>query len=53
MPPKPKFTKEEVVEVALELVGEKGLAALTARELGSGWAARQDRFSPCSETWRS
>ncbi len=34
MPPKPKFTKEEVVEVALELVGEKGLAALTARELG-------------------
>ena len=34
MPPKPKFTREEVVEVALELVGERGMAALTARELG-------------------
>lgn len=34
MPPKPKFTREEVVEVALKLVAEKGLTALTARELG-------------------
>lgn len=34
MPPKPKFTREEVVEVALTLVGERGMTALTARELG-------------------
>ena len=34
MPPKPKFTKEEIVAVALELVSEKGIEALTARELG-------------------
>lgn len=34
MPPKPKFTRAEVVEVALKLVSEKGLEALTARELG-------------------
>jgi len=34
MPPKPKFTKEEIVSAALELVGEKGIEALTARELG-------------------
>ncbi|HBF15847.1 MAG TPA: TetR/AcrR family transcriptional regulator [Clostridiales bacterium] len=34
MPPKPKFTREEVVEVALTLVSERGMAALTARELG-------------------
>ena len=34
MPPKPKFTKEEVVEVALKLVSERGIEALTARELG-------------------
>ena len=34
MPPKPKFTREKVVEVALTLVGERGMAALTARELG-------------------
>ncbi len=34
MPPKPKFTREEVVEVALKLVSEKGMESLTARELG-------------------
>ena len=34
MPPKPKFTREEVVEAALRLISEKGTDALTARELG-------------------
>lgn len=34
MPPKPKFTKEEIVAAALALVSEKGTKALTARELG-------------------
>lgn len=34
MPPKPKFTKEEIVTAALELVSEKGIEELTARELG-------------------
>lgn len=35
MPPKPKFTKEEIITAALELVSEKGMTALTARELGA------------------
>ncbi len=35
MPPKPKFTREEIVEAALKLVSEKGAEALTARELGT------------------
>ena len=35
MPPKPKFTREEIVAAALELVSEKGMEALTARELGA------------------
>jgi len=35
MPPKPKFTKKEIVAAALELVSEKGIEALTARELGA------------------
>ena len=35
MPPKPKFTKEEIVAAALELVSERGIEALTARELGA------------------
>lgn len=34
MPPKPKFTKEEVVATALQLVSERGIEGLTARELG-------------------
>lgn len=34
MPPKPKFTKEDIIAAALELVSEKGMEALTARELG-------------------
>lgn len=35
MPPKPKFTREEVIAVALELVSEKGMSALTSRDLGA------------------
>lgn len=34
MPPKPKFTKEEMVNAAIELICEKGYDSLTARELG-------------------
>ena len=35
MPPKPKFTKKDIITAALELVSEKGMEALTARELGA------------------
>lgn len=34
MPPKPKFTREEVIEAALMLVSQKGIEGLSARELG-------------------
>lgn len=34
MPPKPKFTRAEIIEAALELVSEKGMSALTSRDLG-------------------
>ena len=33
MPPKPKFTREEIVDAALALVSEEGIEHLTAREL--------------------
>lgn len=33
MPPKPKFTKDEIVQTALEIVSRKGVEALTAKEL--------------------
>ena len=35
MPPKPKFTKEEIVAAALELVSQRGMEALTARDLAA------------------
>ena len=34
MPPKPKFTKEELINAALELAREGGLEAVVARNLG-------------------
>lgn len=33
MPPKPKYTKEQIVAAALEVVAQKGAEALTAKEL--------------------
>ena len=33
MPPKPKFTREQLVDAAFELVREQGVDALVAREL--------------------
>lgn len=35
MPPKPKFTKEEIVAAALKLVSKRGMEALTARDLAA------------------
>lgn len=35
MPPKAKYTREEIVETALNIVAEKGMSALNARDLGA------------------
>lgn len=35
MPPKPKYTREEIVRAAIDLIEEKGAEALTARALGT------------------
>lgn len=35
MPPKAKFTREEVVAAALQIIREKGTNAVTAREVGA------------------
>lgn len=42
MPPKPKFTREEVASAAFAMIKEGGVAALTARDLGArmGTSAR-------------
>lgn len=35
MPPKSKFTREEIIDAALQIVKENGMDALTARSLGN------------------
>lgn len=35
MPPKPKYSKEQIAAAAYSMIKEEGLSALTARELGS------------------
>lgn len=35
VPPRPRFSREEIVDAALELVSERGVGALTSRELGA------------------
>lgn len=35
MPPKAKYTREEIVQIALDLVSEKGIESLNARNLGA------------------
>lgn len=34
MPPKPKYTKEEIIDAAFEIVRENGIVALVARAVG-------------------
>lgn len=42
MPPKPKFTREEIAVAAFQMIKEGGVSSLTARDLGSrmGTSAR-------------
>ncbi len=35
MPPKAKFSREKIIQTALKIAADKGLQALTARELGA------------------
>ena len=35
MPPKVKFTKDEIIEAAVNITREKGISAVTAREVGA------------------
>lgn len=34
MPPKAKFTGDEIIEAALTILRQKGISAVTAREIG-------------------
>ena len=43
MPPKPKYTREQIASAAFELVRKNGVQALTARELGKAIGTEKDR----------
>lgn len=42
MPPKPKFTREEIVAAALKAVSQSGISALTAKSQGNALMLTQD-----------
>ncbi|MDD5954439.1 MAG: TetR/AcrR family transcriptional regulator [Firmicutes bacterium] len=50
MPPKPKYTKEEIVNAAYELTREKGIDAVVAREVGK---RLNTSSSPIFTLWNS
>ena len=50
MPPKPKYTKEEIVSAAYELTREKGIGAVVAREVGK---RLNTSASPIFTVWNS
>lgn len=56
MPPKAKFTKEQIVNAALDLIRERGTAELTARalgkKLGSSACPIFTVFENMEEVWR-
>ncbi|MCI5530943.1 MAG: TetR/AcrR family transcriptional regulator [Blautia sp.] len=50
MPPKPKYTKEEIVNAAYEVTREKGIDAVVAREVGK---RLNTSASPIFTVWNS
>lgn len=50
MPPKPKYTKEEILNAAFELTREKGIDAVVAREVGK---RLNTSSSPVFTAWSS
>ena len=53
MPPKAKFTKQQIVDAALQIFRDEGIEKLTSRNLGKSSAALPVRYSPFSQVWRT
>ena len=49
MPPKAKYTREEIIETALNIVAEKGKSALNARDLGAALGTSKIGRASCRE----
>ena len=53
LPPKPKFTKEEITNAALTVAREKGIAAVSAREVALVLGTSTRPILPISVPWTS
>lgn len=53
MPPKAKYTRDEIIAIAYELVREQGVEALTAREVAKRLGTSPSPILRCSGIWRS
>ena len=53
MPPKAKYTREEIIEIAFQMARENGIESVVARELGKRWGLHRLRFSLLLKTWKS
>lgn len=52
MPPKAKFTRQEIIDAAVDIARRAPLEAVTAQELASVLAPPHARCSPISARWR-
>lgn len=52
MPPKAKFTREEIIQAAIQIVREKGPEAVTSRELAKRLGSSACPFLQYSKIWK-
>lgn len=53
MPPRAKYTREEITEIALGIVAESGAESLNARSLAEAMGTSTPLSLQRSEIWRS
>ena len=53
MPPRAKYTREEITEIALGIVAESGAESLNARSLAEAMGTSTRPILRHSEIWRS
>lgn len=52
MPPKPKFTRDEIAAIAYQMIKEGGVSSLTARDWAAVWVLPPVPSSRSLKTWR-
>ena len=52
MPPRPKFTREDIIEKAYELARKNGIESVVARELGKQLGTSSSPIFTAFKIWR-